>query len=500
MKTANKFSLIGIFLIVVGFTSLVIRWFSYVPNFNLEMLSFISMAVIFSVAGVMFLVWPYIKEGGQWHHMAFHDPLTGVGNRNKLKHYLSKVLATSSRKHENFAIILLDLDRFKNINDSIGHDAGDALLQIVAERLQNSVRSSDMVARLGGDEFMVVITDAKSSDAVADIAQKILDNVLKKMNIQGHEIYTTTSIGICMYPHDGQDTQTLIKNADLALYRAKEVGRNNFQFCTPEMTYKAQEKYMQQTALHHAMIKEEFILFYQPAIDVVTKRINNVEALLRWPNKDYSFVTPDSIIQLAEESGLIVPLSEWVLRTACKKILEWHKAGYPELTLSINVSARHFKQADFIDKVAIILKETGFPTQSLILDVTESLIMADPAHAQVTLSVLRDMGIKVVIDHFGTGYSSFSYLRNFPVDKIKIDKAFILPITKDPASIALISAMVAMATKLNIKTVVEGVETKEQFDLLVKEGCAEVQGFYIAKPMAAENLLPFLQQSKTVSY
>lgn len=500
MKRVKSYLILGISFIALSVALLVIRWFSYIPDFSQETLIFISVAILLTAVGVVFLIYPTLKEGGQLRHMAFHDPLTGVGNRNKLEHHLNEVLAIASRVHQHFAVIVMDLDHFKNINDSIGHDAGDALLQIVAERLKNSVRSSDMVARLGGDEFMVIITDVKSSDAIAEIAQKILNNILKKMNIQGHEIYITTSIGISLYPHDGQDTQTLVKNADLALYRAKEVGRNNFQFCTQEMTHKAQEKMMRQTALSHALIKEEFLLFYLPTLEVATKKITNVEALLRWQSKEYGLVTPDSIISLAEESGLIVPLSEWILRTACNKLRELHNNGFSNLTLSINISPRHFKQTDFIDKVAIILKETALPPQFLVLDVTESLIMEDPANAKVTLAHFKNMGVQIVIDHFGTGYSSFAYLKDFPVDKIKIDKVFIHNLATDTSNISLIAAMVAMANKLNIKTVVEGVETEEQYKLLLQEGISEFQGFYIAKPMPADQLNEFLNKTKLFSY
>lgn len=500
MKKTRKFSIVGALLVLLSFVLIVIRWFAYIPNINLQALIFVSFAVIMAVIGVAFLVIPFIKEDGKLHHMAFHDPLTGVGNRNKLERHLNEILATSYRKHESFAIIILDLDHFKNINDSIGHDAGDSLLQIIAERLQNAVRSTDMVARLGGDEFMIVITDVKDSDAVAEIAQKVLNNVTKKINIQGHELYTTTSIGICMYPHDGQDTQTLIKNSDLALYRAKEVGRNNFQFFTPEMTHKAQERMMRQTALNHALIKEEFLLYYQPTFDVISKSVKNIEALLRWESKEYGFVTPDSIIGLAEESGLIVPLGDWVLRTACKQLKEWHDAGFPGISLSVNFSARQFKQADFTDKIKKALKEAQVSPQSLVLEITEGLIMQDPVNARIILAHLREIGVKTVIDNFGMGYSSFNSLKDFPVDKIKIDKAFIRNITTDTSSVALISAMIAMANKLKIKIIVEGVETKEQYDLLLNEGCTEFQGFYIAKPMSAKNMLEFLQKKKVLTY
>lgn len=498
MKKTSKFSFVGGVLILLGLSLIVIRWFAYIPNISWEAMIVVSVSIILALSGVCLLILPFLKEDDQLKHMAFHDPLTGVGNRNKLERHLNEILAMSSRKHENFAIIILDLDHFKNINDSIGHDAGDVLLQIIAERLQNSVRDSDVVARLGGDEFMIVITNVKDSDAVAEICHKILNNVSRKLNIQGHEIYTTTSIGICMYPHDGLDTETLIKNADLALYRAKEVGRNNYQFFTPEMTHKAQERMARQTALNHALIREEFVLYYQPSFDVSIKRIKSVEALLRWDSKDYGFLTPDSFMSIAEESGLIVPLGDWILRSACKQIRDWQTAGCEGLTMSVNFSARQFKQADFTDKIKKILRETQVTPQTLVLEITESLIMQDPNNARIILTHLKNMGVTTVIDNFGTGFSSFGYLKDFPVDKIKIDKTFIRNITTDSTNISLIAAILAMANKLKIKVIVEGVETKDQYELLLREGCTEFQGFYIAKPMPTKQMYDFLKKMKVM--
>lgn len=423
------------------------------------------------------------KSEERLRHMAYHDSLTGLANRNRLEQHLNELIVISEQQHETFAIIILDLDYFKNINDSLGHDAGDELLQVVAERIKNTVRSKDVVARVGGDEFVIVIRDAKKAEIIAQIAQKILYNLFKPIVIKSRELYVTTSIGVSVFPYDGKDMETLMKNADLALYRAKEKGRNNFQFCTSDMTKKAREKIERKNALNHALIKDEFLLHYQPAIDVKTKEIVSVEALLRWQSKDYGFVAPDSIISTAEETGLIVPLSDWILRTACKQVKEWHETENPNLTLSINLSPRQFKDVSFIKNILSILSATEFPADKLVIEITESLIMHDPDNTMKTISLLKSSGIAIAIDDFGTGFSSFTYLTNYSVDKIKIDKSFTQKITSDTSHIAVISAMIAMANKLKIKAVAEGVETMEQYNILEKEGCDEMQGYYISKPL-----------------
>jgi diguanylate cyclase (GGDEF)-like protein/PAS domain S-box-containing protein len=435
------------------------------------------------------------KAEEQLRQMAYHDPLTGLANRNKLEHYIQQLLFSSRRLQTNFALIFLDLDNFKNINDTIGHDAGDLLLQVVSERLKMTVRNTDIVARLGGDEFVLVITHVKKVDSVARIAQQILHNMLKPIVIKGHELYATTSIGISFFPHDGQDMQTLMKNADLALYRAKESGRNNYQFCTPEMTAKAREKMIRQNALNHALVKEEFALFYQPKIDLQTNKISGVEALLRWRNKEYGMVTTEEVIMLAEESGLIIALSEWILKTACRQVKAWQKAGFLPLSVAINLSPRQFKQVNFVQSVLEILNDTNLPPSSLELEVTESLIMHDPTN---TLSVLQDLkkaGIKLAIDDFGTGYSSLSYLKRFSVDKLKIDRTFVRLIPHDMTAVSIVTAMIAMSSKLGIKTLAEGVETKEQYEFLLKESCSEMQGYYVSRPLSAEAMTEYLTRS-----
>lgn len=426
-------------------------------------------------------------------HMAYHDGLTGLGNRNRLEQFIKHVLASSRRHQQGFALLFLDLDRFKNINDTIGHEAGDLLLQIVAERLKSAVRNTDVVARLGGDEFVVVITDVKKTESVGVIAQKILSSVMEVIVVKGQEIYTTTSIGISLYPYDGQDLPTLMKNADLALYRAKEHGRNNYQFYTMEMTNKAQEKMALQNVLGHALVKNEFLLHYQPIIDIHTREIYGVEALLRWKNNEYGYITPDEIISVAEESGLINQVSEWVLLTACKQLKCWHEMGMTSLVVSVNFSGHQFKHSNFADKVLKTITTAGIPPQSLVIEVTESTVMEDSENILKILYSLKDLGVKIAIDDFGTGYWSLSNLRRLSVDMIKIDKTFIKLLTTDDTSSAITGAIIAMMNKLGIKSVAEGVETKEQYKFLEFEGCDAMQGYYITRPLDEEAMTSFLK-------
>lgn len=425
-------------------------------------------------------------------HMAYHDPLTGLANRNKLEQFINHMLATARRHQQEFALLFLDLDRLKTINDTIGHEAGDILLQIIAERLRNIVRGTDMVARLGGDEFVLLITDVKKSESVAIIAQKILENVMKAIIVKGQEIYITASIGVSIYPHDGQNIQTLMKNADLALYRSKEQGRNNYQFFTTAMTRKAQERLALQNALGHALVKNEFLLHYQPKMNLKTRQITGVEALLRWKNPEYAAITPEEIIALAEDTGLIIPVSEWVLKTACKQLKSLHTMGFSALTMAVNCSARQFKQATFVDDVLKMITEVGISPQTLEIEVTESTIMQDPENTLRILYGLKDLGVKIDIDDFGTGYWSLNNLRRLAVDKIKIDKSFIKQVAVDETSAAIVRAIIAMVHKLDIISVAEGVETREQYEFLAKEGCTEIQGYYLTQPLSTEGIIQFL--------
>ncbi len=440
------------------------------------------------------------KAEEKLRHLAYHDALTGLFNRHSLEQKMQEMLFLARRNENGFSVIFLDLDRFKNINDTIGHDAGDMLLQIVSQRLKNTVRSTDSIARVGGDEFVIVLSELNKVDLITNIVRKIISNLQQRIVIKGHELYITTSIGISVYPYDGTDVQALMKNSDLALYRAKELGRNNYQFCTPEMTSKAQQKMARQNAIIQAMLKNEFELYYQPKLDFSTQTISGVEALLRWHNPEYSNVNAIEIIHLAEETGFIIALNEWVLKTACEQVSGWHEIGFARLSLSVNLSARQFKQANFIESLMKTLKQTAYPPECLELEITETLIMQDPEYILHMLHHLKDKGVCISIDDFGTGYSSLDYLRRFAVDKIKIDRKFIQTISTDAASTSVVSAMIAMANKLGIDTVAEGVETREQYEFLLREKCTEMQGYYLSPPMNADLMIKFLQNPMMQSF
>lgn len=426
-------------------------------------------------------------------HLAYHDPLTGVANRNKFEQFMYHLLASVRRHQQDFALMYLDLDRFKHINDSVGHEAGDVVLKIIAGRIQNAVRNTDLVARLSGDEFVIVVTEVTQSESVAIIAQKLLRSIMEVVVVKNTEFYLSTSIGISVYPEDGDDLETLMKNTDLALYRAKEHGRNNYQFYTAEMTVRAQEKIALQNALAHGLVRQEFTLHYQPIMELSSRTINSLEALLRWKNPNYTLVSPNQIISLAEESGLIIPVSEWVMRTACRHLKTWHTMGYSTLMLSINCSARQFKQGTFVDDLLSCITAAAVPPSSIKIEVTEKTIMHDTENTLRVLYALKDMGIKIVIDDFGTGYWSLNNLKRLAVDEIKIDRSFIKSITTDPVSLNIVRATIAMTRQLGIRSIAVGVETKQQYDLLALEGCTDIQGYYLTQPLTEEATTTFLK-------
>lgn len=426
-------------------------------------------------------------------HLTYHDTLTGLANKNKLEQYINNLLSSSRRHHVGFAVLFLDIDRFKIINDTIGHEAGDLLLQIVADRLNKTVRNTDLVARLSGDEFVLVITDVHKSENVAVIAQKILNSILQVMVINGQELYMTASIGISLYPYDGHNMHSLMKNADLALYRCKEQDSNSYQFYTEEMTIKAREKIALQNALAQALIKEEFYLHYQPKINVKTKKVTGIEVYLRWNNKNYNSIMPGEIITIAEESGLIISVGDWIIETACKQMKAWQEMGLPALTLSLNCSSRQFKQTGFVDKIFATISKIGILPNQIEFDVPEKIIMDDPENILRVLISLKDLGMHITIDNFGTGYWSLNNLRRLNVDGVKIDKSFTKYVLIDETSAAITMAIIAMAKKLGIKSIAHGVENKEQYDFLLKEGCDEMQGYYLTPPLGVSGMTTYLR-------
>jgi len=432
------------------------------------------------------------RNESQLERQANYDGLTGLANRNLFQDRLNQALIFSRRHDCGLAVLFIDLDNFKNINDSLGHDAGDALLIQVASRLTGSVREGDTVARQGGDEFVLLLSEIRAEDNVSAITQKLLKALSAPFDIGGRELHITCSIGIASYPKDGEDNQTLLKNADAAMYRAKELGRNNAQYYAAEMNVRAMERLMLENSLYHALERNEFLLNYQPQVDLRTGEIVGMEALVRWQHPDLGLVSPARFIPVAEDSGLIVPLGEWVLRTACAQNKAWQRAGLKPISVAVNLSARQFRQPNLVEMVAGILSETGLDPTHLDLEVTESLVMQNVEATIVTLGRLKAMGIKLSIDDFGTGYSSLNYLKRFPIHTLKIDQTFVRDITTDPSDAAIAKTIIAMAHELGLMVIAEGVETEEQKSFLRLHRCDEMQGYLFSRPVPAaefENLL-----------
>jgi diguanylate cyclase (GGDEF)-like protein/PAS domain S-box-containing protein len=419
--------------------------------------------------------------------LAYYDALTGLPNRILLRDRLSQALATARRQKHKVALLFLDLDRFKIINDSLGHSVGDLLLQNVAERLKRCAREQDTVARLGGDEFLIVLTNVKDIPGAAVAAERFMDAMTAEFVVQGHSLSIGCSLGISIFPENGADSETLIKNADAAMYSAKDGGRNNFQFFTADMSAQAVERLTLENGLRLALDKKELFLVYQPQMDITTGKITGLEALLRWQHPELGLVPPDKFIRITENSGLIMPIGEWVLRTACSQARKWQDEGLTAVSVAVNVSAVQFRQ-DFPETVRRVLHETGLAPQYLELELTESLLLSN---ADVVFSVLHQltaMGLRLAIDDFGTGYSSLSYLKQFPVSKLKIDRSFIRDLAVNPDEAAITTAIISMAKSLNLKVIAEGVENEAQMAFLRAHQCDEIQGYYFSKPLAADEV------------
>jgi diguanylate cyclase (GGDEF)-like protein/PAS domain S-box-containing protein len=424
----------------------------------------------------------------QIQFLAYYDALTALPNRTLLQDRLTQALAVARRQGNKVAVLFIDLDRFKDINDSLGHSAGDLLLQKVAERLRTSGREQDTVARLGGDEFLITLTDVKDVPDVAVAVERLMDTLTAEFVIQEHTLNVSCSIGISIFPEHGADCETLIKNADAAMYSAKADGRNNFRFFTDDMNAQAAERLTLESSLRSALAKEEFFLMYQPQMDIATGRITGLEALLRWRHPELGLVPPDKFIRIAENSGLIVPIGEWVLRAACSQARKWQDEGLPALTVAVNVSAIQFRQESFGEDIRKLLHETGLPPQYLELELTESLLLTN---ADLMLSVIQKLkatGVTLAIDDFGTGYSSFSYLRQFQVSKLKIDRSFIQNVAASPDDAAITAAIISMAKSLHLKVIAEGVENEAQMLFLREHQCDEIQGYYFSKPLAVRDV------------
>lgn len=428
--------------------------------------------------------------------LAHHDPLTHLPNRFRFNDRLQHAMAKAQRSKTQLALLFLDLDRFKNINDSLGHAVGDEVLREVANRLLASVRNVDTVARLGGDEFLIIVEDLQDVLGAATLAQKILSSLTETISVEDHEFTTTASIGISMFPCDGVDGEGLLKSADVAMYRAKEQGRNNYQFYTPDMNAHTHELLLLEADLRKALEQRQMVLYYQPQIDLRSGSMVGIEALVRWKHPDKGIIAPEDFIPLAEETGLIVPLGEWVMATACRQNKAWQDAGYPPLRMAVNVSARQFRQAGLIDTINNILAKTGLDSQWLELELTESIVMKDVSGAILIMNNLHQQGIHLAIDDFGTGYSSLSYLKRFPVSRLKIDRSFITDITHNANDSSIAKSIIALGNTMNMEVLAEGVETSEQLQLLQEMSCQYGQGFLFSPPTTDAQLTPFFDRNQ----
>ncbi len=434
------------------------------------------------------------KSAEQLAYQAFYDSLTGLANRSQLEHGINNLINYSKRYHKKFAVFFLDLDKFKEINDTFGHNVGDEILITVAERLKNAIRKTDIAARLGGDEFVLVMTDVINFEYISSFAEKLISVLSQPIKINGNDFLITTSIGVSIYPIDGNDYQTLIKNSDLALYQSKEQGRNNYQFCTPEMAKTMKDRLDLEHALKAAIIHEEFQLSYQPQIELHHGTVYGMEAFIRWTSSQIGVVPPQKMIPIAEETGLIIPLTEWVIRTAFQQIKDLKEAGFWPLHISINLSVRQFMCDELATWIQSSSENTGIPPSILNLEVKERLLLQIPETTLLKLQLLRQQGIKIIIDDFGTGYSSLSYLQKAIVDGIKIDDSLVQSIPTNANNRNMISAIINLSKTLGITSIAEGVETIEQYKFLHEHQCDIIQGYFISKPAANIDLLKFLKE------
>ena len=428
---------------------------------------------------------------------AQHDFLTGLPNRMLLNDRISQAIALAPRHTNQVAVLFLDLDGFKHINDSLGHPIGDLLLQSVARRLVLCVRASDTVSRQGGDEFVVLLSEAEQWEDAAIVATRMLHAVAETHTIDLRDLHVTTSIGVSVYPDDGRDAETLIKNADTAMYQAKENGKQSFQFFKPAMNVRAVERQSIEESLRRALERDEFVIHYQPKIDLRTGAISGAEALIRWTHPERGLVSPAQFIPIAEDSGLILPIGRWVLRGACAQARAWADAGLPAMTIAVNVSSMEVRAKDFTDGVFEILEETGLDPAALELELTESVLMRHADSAASILQVLRERGVHVAVDDFGTGYSSLSYLRRFQIDALKIDQSFVSQISADGDDTSIVTAVISMARSLKLRVIAEGVETLEQLAFLQDLDCDEAQGYYFSRPVPAAQFAKLLKSGIT---
>jgi diguanylate cyclase (GGDEF)-like protein/PAS domain S-box-containing protein len=426
--------------------------------------------------------------------LAFHDVLTRLPNRLLAKDHLQQAIFAAERENAKVALLFIDLDNFKTINDSLGHIIGDDLLQGVAARLRECLRDTDTLSRQGGDEFLIVLNNMRDTDSITLVAEKIIERIAEPFEIDQHELSISLSIGITVYPDDGKDFDTLLKQSDTAMYQAKDSGRNTYRFHTEQMNIDAVEHLRMRNGLRRALKRDEFVLHYQPQISLASGAVIGAEALLRWNHPELGMVAPGRFISVAEDTGLIVPMGDWVLREACRQSMAWRKAELPELVMAVNLSAVQFKRGDVLKSVTQALTESGLEPALLELELTESILIKDAEKVLATVRQLKSLGVKLSIDDFGTGYSSLSYLKKFDVDKLKIDQSFVRDMVDDPNDAAIVRAIIQMAKGLNLTTIAEGVEDERQLALLRLQHCDEVQGYHFARPMPADQFESFMSR------
>ncbi|MDP1979478.1 bifunctional diguanylate cyclase/phosphodiesterase [Undibacterium sp.] len=431
-------------------------------------------------------------------HLAHHDVLTNLPNRILLQDRLGQAIELARREGRQLALMFMDLDRFKNINDSLGHTVGDQLLLSVAQRLVACVRHSDTVSRQGGDEFVVLLPAINNAEYAALCARKILATLALPHSIDQHDLHISVSIGISIYPDDGKDAEALIKSADTAMYHAKENGRDNFQFFKQEMNDRAIKRQSTEANLRRALERQEFVLHYQPKVNLHSGAIVGVEALIRWQHPERGLVPPEQFVDIAEECGLILPIGRWVLREACTQARAWQQAGLPPIIVGVNCSALEFRSEGFLENISAVLADTCMEPRYLELELTESVLMQDAEFTNSALLALHDLGIKLTVDDFGTGYSSLSYLRQFPIDTLKIDQSFVNHMTSDTNDASLVNAVISMGKSLKMRVIAVGVETPEQYAILLDQECDEGQGYYLARPMTAEAMASLLQSGASL--
>jgi diguanylate cyclase (GGDEF)-like protein len=432
-------------------------------------------------------------------HLAKHDILTNLPNRLLMKDRISQAIVAARRNNTKIAVLFLDLDGFKDINDSLGHAVGDNVLQSVASRLVGCVRSSDTVSRQGGDEFVVLLSEIKQPSDAIITARKILTALTASHRFDQHDLQLMASIGLSTYPEDGQDAEILLKNADTAMYQAKKRGHNNYEFFNQDMNARTIERQSIEADLRGAIERQEFVLHYQPKINLQTEKITGAEALIRWLHPNRGLVSPLQFIPIAEESGLILPIGQWVLREACRQARAWQDVGLPAIPVAVNVSSLEFRSKDFLKNVQAILGDTRLEPRYLELELTESVLMQDAESTASALEALKGMGVRLAVDDFGTGYSSLSYLSRFPIDVLKIDQSFVHKITSDTGDAIITNAVINMGKSLKQRVIAEGVETVDQLTFLLAHGCDEGQGYYFSRPMVAQQFARLLEADRSAA-